>query len=183
MPQIFVYLSCFLFLSCGYQWGNRSEKLPGDYKEVAIPLFKNKTQEVGAEIYFTNALIEEIARNPKSNVTSQEYAEVVLEGEISNLSLQGEGLASLPNLPTETELNSSYRMDIIVHLRLRRKSDQEVIWTKSFSGQRTFASAKITSFPANSANPIYNYSAVHEKLKVIAQQMMSQAYLSLTESF
>jgi len=195
MFKLSLICSLFFFTACSYQWGNRNESLPGKYSEIAVPVFKNQTQEVGAEIYFTNAIIEELSRNPSSKLTSQEYAEVVLEGEVRSLAVVGEGLATFKDpancptvgtancLPSGTELANTYRMDVIINIRIRRKVDRQVIWSKSLSGQRSFASTKLAAYPGNSANPLYNQSALHINLKLMAEQMMSQAYFSLTETF
>ena len=169
-----MYLKSLIFLiafslltSCGYQWGNRNEALPGRYREIAVPIFRNKTQEVGSEVYFTNAMIEEIVRSNNS-ITSQDKAEIVLEGEVSRIEVRGEGLANVSSLSTpqvavDIELVSSYKVLVDVVIRVRKKSDQKVLFNQHFTGERSFASAQIGKADLNSANPNYNQSALHEK--------------------
>lgn len=171
-----------LLSSCGYQWGNRNEALPGKYREIAVPIFRNKTQEVGSEVYFTNAMIEEIVRS-KNSITSQDSAKIVLEGEVSRIEVRGEGLANVPLLPSKVELVSSYKVLVEVNVRVRRKSDQMVLFNQRFTGERTFASAQIGQELYNSANPNYNQSALHENLKLISQDLMTKAYNLMTESY
>jgi hypothetical protein len=172
-----------MLTGCGYQWGNRgSEILPGKYREIAVPMFKNKTQEVGSEVYFTNAIIEEIARSPNA-ITSSDKAEIVLEGELSRIEITGEGLANVEALPKLVELVSSYKLLVEVHIRVRRKSDQSLLFNQRFTGERTYASAQIGDARFNSANPNYNQSALHENLKIISVDLMTKAYNLMTESY
>jgi hypothetical protein len=56
-----IYLG--LLTGCAYRFGNVSRSLPGGYKYISIPVFKNKTQETGIEVGFTNALIQEFDRS------------------------------------------------------------------------------------------------------------------------
>ncbi len=176
-----------LLSGCGYQWGNRNEALPGKYREIAVPIFRNKTQEVGSEVYFTNAMTEEIIRS-KNSITSQDKALIVLEGEVSRIEVRGEGLANVPSLSrpklsVDIELVSSYKVLVEVNIRVRRKSDQMVLFSQRFTGERTFASAQIGEALYNSANPNYNQSALHENLKIISQDLMTKAYNLMTESY
>lgn len=177
------YIAIVILASCGYQWGNRNETLPGKYREIAVPMFKNKTGEVGGEVYFTNAMIEEIARS-SNKVTSSDRAEIVLEGELSRIEVTGEGLANVPALQLAmVELVSSYKMLVEVHIRVRKKSDQSLLFNERFIGERTFASAQIGDPRFNSANPNYNQSALHENLKIVSTDLMMKAYNLMTESF
>jgi hypothetical protein len=65
-----------------YHFGKGGRALPGGYDRVAIPMFVNKTQEVGIEPYFTEALRTEFERSNAATVTNKIDAQLILEGTI-----------------------------------------------------------------------------------------------------
>lgn len=70
---IALFFTIMLF-SCGYtlQGGGL---LSGSVKSVSVMVFKNKSSQVGAEIIFTNALIEELMRNSSVTVVNADSDE------------------------------------------------------------------------------------------------------------
>lgn len=73
-------------LACGtYQFGKGSRTIPGGYDRVAVPMFVNKTKEVGIEPYFTEGLRTEFERNHTASVTSLADAQLIIEGIITNV--------------------------------------------------------------------------------------------------
>ena len=108
---------------------------------------------------------------------------MVLEGVVSRINVTGEGLANITTLPQYTELVSNYKLLVEINIRVRRKSDQAILFNENFLSSTTFSSAKIGDVRFNSANPNYNQSALYENLKVVSQNMMARAYNLMTESF
>ena len=192
---IFTFLCSLGLTSCiSYKWGNEGRQIPGGYKSVAVPIFQNSTHEVGAEVMFTNSMIEEISRSHLAEVEIKDRAAVVLEGVISDINYVGGGPltgydANNPNysplfpLPADTLLNSEYRVYVTVHISLRRSSDQKVVWSSKFTGERSYLAAKIGTEYLNSANTLYNHSTRQQTLQLIATDLMAQAYDQMTENF
>ena len=67
---------------CAYSVGTGDRRLPEGYKLIAVPVFKNGTQEVGIEVPFTNAMIRELERSQIAQVVPKSNAQVVLEGNV-----------------------------------------------------------------------------------------------------
>ncbi|MCB0392139.1 MAG: hypothetical protein KDD58_12675 [Bdellovibrionales bacterium] len=180
----------FLLVNCAYQFGYRVRRLPGGYRSVSIPVFENKTQEVGLESYFTNALIREFERSQVAKITNKSQAPVFIEGKVNSVLLtkntQAEAKANseeLKYLPKNTTLNTSYRVSVEIHLKLIRNSDKKMIWQQHFVNERVYSSAQISVPGINSVNPLYNHSAKHQNISTLAQEMMKEAHDRITERF
>lgn len=186
---LLILLSFNLF-SCAYQLGYRTRRIPGGYRAVSIPVFFNTTQEVGLEAYFTNALIREFERSRVAKITDKSFSPVYIEGRINNVSLIANGQtaansksAELRYLPKNTVLNTGYRVTVDIHLKLIRNSDKNVIWQQNFVNERVFPAARISVPGINSVNPLYNQSAKHQNIYILAEEMMREAHDRLTERF
>jgi hypothetical protein len=192
MPRIsfgLITLICALALtSCaGYRMGDSDRQIPGGYRTVAIPVFKNKSMEAGVEAYFTNALVREFERGRVGRVTSKSEAQTTLEGSIDNVNYvvtnqvskeQGGGF-----LGENIILNTEYRILLQTTLRLRRNSDQKVLWEGTFNGERSYLAPQIGREGINSADAIYNQSARYQNLEAMASYLMNEAHNRITENF
>ena len=172
----------FTMTSCSYRVGYRHRQLPGSSAQVAIPVFKNRTQEVGMEIYFTNELRQQFARSRVARVVDRDVAPVILEGVVEFVDYKTQGYSS-KDLPGDSVITSKYAIDIRVHLMLRRNSDQKVLWESYFNGVRSYDSPRIGREVVNSANALYNHSARHSNIAQMAQELMVEAHDRLTERF
>mgnify|MGYP001427532633 CR=1 FL=1 len=180
----------FLLCSCAYQLGYRTRRLPGGYRTVSIPVFSNITQEVGLEGYFTNSLIREFERSRVAKIAEKSYSPVYVQGEIQSVALTANGQtaansksAELRFLPKNTVLNTGYRVTVQINLKLIRNSDKSVIWQQNFVNERVFSAAQISVPGINSVNPLYNHSAKHQNIAILADEMMREAHDRLTERF
>lgn len=160
--------------------------MPGGYTKVAVPVFKNRTQEPIIETYFTNSMLGEFQKAKIVDVVPQSLAEVIVEGEISNLRISRQGFlkaGDLSNLPQETDLATEYVILVECQVRVRRVHDGEILWQNLFRGERAYSAAKITTPGLNSANPLYNLSARRQNFELMAQDLMAEAYARMTENF
>jgi hypothetical protein len=82
MKNIWAVVLIFLSACATYHFGKGARVLPGGYDRVAIPMFSNKTHEVGIEPYFTEALRLEFERSHLATVTSVVDAQLIIEGTI-----------------------------------------------------------------------------------------------------
>ncbi len=187
LPRLILkFILIFAFLGCGYQFGPRDRSMPGGFKKVAIPMFKNRTQEPIAETYFTNALLQEFQKSKFAEVVSKNLAEVIIEGEIVSINYKGEGLlkaGDLSNLPQETDLATSYVITLDCDVRARSVHDGKILWQSRFRGDKNYSAPRITTPGLNSANPLYNVSARRQNLELMAQNLMAEAYARMTENF
>jgi hypothetical protein len=178
----------FTNISCAYRFGYGQRALPGGYKQVAIPVFKNKSSIIGAEVGFTNALIREFARSGISDIVPKDSAPAVIEGVIEDVEFvhlsQTLGSGDDPyGLPENTVLTSEYRVLLKAQLKLRRVSDNTILWEQVFSGERVYSAPQVGKRVVNSVNPLYDHSARYQIVEELALDAMSEAHSRMTESF
>ncbi len=169
-----------LFLGCSYHFMVPAQ-MPGGYDRVVVPLFMNRSHETGAEVYFTNALITEIERAHMVTLSSSSEAQVSVEGSLREIIYDAPSgdVSSPSNVALSSKQTITVRVDILV----RRNSDRQVLWERAFERSKTYSSPSVGIATINSANALYNHSARHENLRLLAQEMMSEAYDRMTENF
>lgn len=181
-----LYFFSLLNFACAYRFGFSERSLPGGYTQLAIPVFKNMTQEVGAEMPFTNALIGRFARSKVARVSDKDSSPLTLEGTIREISIQPGAFqtnAQLKSLPDDAVLSSEYRIVVNAVLILRRKSDEKIVWQGGFSNEKVYAAPRIGTPVLNSANATYNQSARMHTIALLAEEMMAEAHDRITENF
>lgn len=183
--NIVISIAAVFLSSCAYHIGDRGRALPGGYDQVAIPVFNNKTDEVSVETYFTNALRREFERSTVAKITSKDAAPVTIEGEVRKIDIipTVQVLAPANGLPENSVLNTEYRVVVTTMLRLKRNSDQKVIWEQGFTREAIYTAPQIGLAYINSSNPLYNQSSRLQTVSKLADQMMEEAHDCLTENF
>jgi len=175
-------------MGCAYSFGLSHRALPGGYTQVAIPVFKNNTQDVGIEMYFTDALVTRFARSQVARVTDKDSAPVILEGTIKEVKTEsGPAVTNKPGglleLPEGAVLTTEYRLKVTAEIRLRRKSDDKIVWEGPFTNEKVYAPPRIGSKVVNSANSTYNHNMRMETISRLAEEMMIEAHDRITENF
>ncbi len=172
--------------SCAYRQGAPERVMPGGYKWVKVPIFKNYTQEPGTEVFFTNSMIDELQKSKIATVVDN--SDIVVEGAIESISytptsIKYEKDDKTQTLPIGAVQATDYRIVVVTTISLVRKSDQSILWSSKFDGERTYTAPQISGAIVNSANPLYNLSARRSGLKEIANDMASEAIDRMTENF
>ncbi|MFN7903574.1 MAG: LptE family protein [Pseudobdellovibrionaceae bacterium] len=181
-----VVLATVFVVGCGYSFGPKDRSIPGGYKKIAVPIFKNKSQEVGAELSFTNSLLQEFQRSKVADVVPESMAEAIIRGEITSIKYTGQGnlKAGVNNtLPLDTVLAAEYLINLEVSVVLVRAVDGKVLWQSVFRGEKTYYAPQITRVGLNSANPLYNLSSRRQNIDLMALDLMAEAYGRITENF
>lgn len=179
----------FMFLtSCAYHLGDSHRSLPGGYDRVAIPMFSNKTELVGLEPYFTNSLIREFERSKIARITSSASAPVTVEGSVEKVEVLPSaqvksGDSKSIALPDNTVLTTTYRILVTTRLKLRRNSDNKIVWEQEVASESVYLSPVLGPLFVNSANAIYNQTARDRSIAELAQEMMQEAHDRMTENF
>jgi hypothetical protein len=181
--SILAFAMAVVVSGCAYRFGETDREIPGGYRTVAVPTFKNNTQEAGIEVYFTNAIVREIERSRIGRVTSRSDAQTTLEGVVETVQYGGGSPVEGTFLPSGTVLNTQYRIVVTTNLVLYRNSDQKVLWQGSFSNERSYLAPIIGIEALNSANATYNQSARYQNIQAMAADMMTEAHNRLTENF
>lgn len=159
------------------------KSLPGGYTQVAIPVFKNKTTEVGIEPLFTNALIRKFARSQVARVSDKDSSPLLLEGVITTLNVERGSPTQLSGLPSDAVLSTDYRIIAKLDLTLKRKSDEKIIWQGQFSNEKSYNAPRLTTAVVNSADATYNQSVKMQKIGELAEDIMTEAHDRMTENF
>ena len=186
MKVIHIIFLLFFMSSCAYRWGNTTRSLPGGYRQVSIPIFKNKTQETGVEVAFTNSLVQEFQRSTVARVIEEDKADAKIVGEIEIVRYEpgGPKISDQSNyLPQGTVLATVYNTILVVNLKMLRKSDNTELWAGSFRGERSYNAPQVTLSGVNSVNPLYNLSARRQNIEAISVDLMAEAFDRLTENF
>lgn len=177
-------------VGCAYRFGYVQRDLPGGYKQVAIPVFKNVTNEVGVETFFTNELARQFNRSQVAQVTDKAHAPVTIEGSVKNISYRqtstvdgNKGSENKINIPANSVLAVEYRVIVSADVILRRNSDQKILWEGNFSNESVYAAPQVGLAIVNSVNPLYNQSARTELFETMARDMMAEAHDRMTENF
>ncbi len=113
--------SLLLAAACGYSLGvppSESGRLAGS---VAVPLFKNQSQEPRLENLFTEAFRDRIQALPSVTLRTGRGADADLQGKI--LSVETYTVAV-----NEDFFAMEYRMRVVMALSLVRSGDGEVLW-------------------------------------------------------
>jgi len=172
-----------LMSSCAYKWGPGDRVIPGGYKYVFIPMFKNFSMEPGIEVYYTSALRREFERSQVAKVSDPGASEVELDGEIVSITYApGSTLTGQP-YPTGTVLAASYEIRVTMRLVLKRRSDGKDLWHSDFNGTRSYNAPQVSMATINSVDPLYNLSARRQNLQILAQTMMAEAHDRISETF
>ncbi len=200
--SIFFFLIVMTTGCAKYQFGQGERVFPGGYDRIAIPMFANKTSEVGAETYFTEALRVEFERSHLASVTSKADAQVILEGNIDSITFSprvqvtaaGKDLSSPrpprssnPDnrnpLPQGTVLNKEYVVTVTVAVVARKVADSQELWSGSFNGQKIYAAPLLGTPGISNSSPIYSQNYRVQTIAGLAREMMSEAHDRMTENF
>ena len=185
MLKVAIIVLFLTFAGCAYRFSGHDRRLPGGYDRISVPMFKNLTQETDVETYFTTAILEELQRDPFSKIVSKEEAQVVLEGSLNNVQFVQEAAEerAVPGQERKVFLVGGYRIFVTVAMQLKRVSDQKLLWSGTFGGEKQYPAPQVTAEGLDTANPNYNHSARLQNLKILAKDVMTQAYINLTENF
>jgi outer membrane lipopolysaccharide assembly protein LptE/RlpB len=116
--------------ACGYRFVGGGS-FPGGIRQVFVPVFENRTAEIGFENTFTNDLIYEITRGGQISIGGQDSSQGVLSGTIV---LIGTDTVSRRAVNEAAER----RVTMMVDLKLAR-SGGELVWAaNSVAGNETY---------------------------------------------
>lgn len=155
-------------------------------KGIYVPVFTNATEEVGAEVVFTNALIRELESRGEIVVTHRQPDTMELRGTLTAISYAAtafspfgfQGLERDRRLPTEIGVN--------VYLSLQLVDPKKgVVWSNGFSGFRRVSTPvnRTYDYQAPSAIGLSSQSLVASQYPNIAGDIMRDVYDDMVEIF
>jgi hypothetical protein len=145
-----ILLSC----ACGYRFAAPGGALPEGVRSVQAPVFDNRTAEPAAEVLFTQALREQLAR---AGVLGADASEATVLGSL-------EAVSGAPVFATPGKL-PTYRLNAAVKLRLL-KGERVLVETDVNGAEDYLSGADLLLTEANRA----------AALRRLAETMMREGY-------
>ena len=194
-------MATILLSSCAYKWGYGDRSLPGGYTKIAIPVFSNRSDFVGIEAAYTNALIHEFAKSKVAEVVKKKRSEVFIDAAIISVQVIHQGSRNINagnvsdtvsgtddaeneiRLPENTVLTTEYRVVTNAKVYLRRTLDRKILWQGTFFGERVYPAPQVGLGVVNSVNPLYNHNARINVIEGMSGDMMAEAHDRMTENF
>lgn len=185
----------FGLTGCAYRMGYGTRQLPGGYRTIAVPMFKNKSHDAGIEVYLTNAMVRELERMRIGRLAPKSEAQVTLQGTVMNIlyspvnttlidkdAVGDEALKT--TAPAGAKINQQYIINLRVELKLVRNADQKVLWEGAFVRDQSYNTPRLIAEEGlGGANALYNHSARYQNLETMAADLMAEAHDRLTENF
>ena len=121
LAAVVVLLLAAALGACGYSFRGRQNNLPSDVRTIAVPVFKNLTNELRIESVFTDEVIFQFTRSQMVRVVDEAQADAVLRGEIVEVAVEDVAY-------TATETSSQRRVKVTVKAKLTRRRDKKILW-------------------------------------------------------
>ena len=106
---------------CGYTVRGT---LPSHIQTIAVPIFRNRTEEPAVEGLVTRAVVEAFSTNGRLKVVSREKADAVLDGEVTGYSVSSIAFDQDSNV-------RQYRLIVTVNLRLRDLRQNKLLFEQN----------------------------------------------------
>jgi hypothetical protein len=177
-------LGGLLLTSCGYTLNHRLKdnfiSASGESKGIFIPVFDNKTEQTGAEIIFTNALIRELESHSEVVVSNRQAGSLILQGIVTkidvvptaNSDLGFKGLQFYRRIPSELGIR------VNISFTLVDAATNRSLWGKEISGFRRVSGlvSRTYDYQAPSAVGPITQSIIESTFPDIARLIMRDMY-------
>lgn len=174
---------------CGYTLSHRVKTVFDNPKGLFVPIFSNDSEEMGAEMVFTNALLRELTLHQTFHlVSSKEASPLELKGTVEKLSYQPTALYApssaanklqiYSNVPDQINLTATVRVDLF------DRESKKIIWTQTVNGSRIVSAylERTGDKEAASGFGTYTQSLIDARYSDIARDMMRDLYDSMVEN-
>jgi hypothetical protein len=152
---------------CGYRpLGMMEQRPPEAAPSLAIPLFANRSTEVGIESILANALIQAFTQTKAVKVTTQpQNAELVLEGKVA--SVENSSVAF-----NDIQFSTVRRVTIKVDLNLRRRNTGQSLWKDTTVIQQDYVAD-----PNYQIGETLKNQGIRQAAATLAQRVMDKVLL------
>lgn len=174
---------------CGYTLNHRLQSTFKSPAGLFVPVFDNRTQEVGTEIVFTNALIRELLSHGEKVAHEKPSQEEALEihGTVTQVqrNVEVQSAAGLPGFVAYQRIPDQIGIRAFILIEAKNTKTGKVVWQKEFSSyQRVSAPLNRTqdsALPSSLANT--TESLIESVYPLIARDIMRDVYDSMVEVF
>src|SRR6266498_4388784 len=125
--RVGLFLLSVLVGGCGYSLGGN---LPPHVKTVAVPIFKNLTQQPAIENVITSAVVNAFANGGRLKVVPVEQADSILEGEIVGYTVD--------SIAFDSSINAQvFRLRVTVNIQFRDVRNNTMLWRQEGLEERS----------------------------------------------
>jgi len=122
LPLVLAVFSLVTTAACGYHVLGSAPDSSRLQPKLAIPLFTNRSNEVGLETIFANALIGTFSQSQVARLTTEEnQADMVLQGDVTTV--ENTSLAY-----RDIDRSLVRRVTITINLTLKERQSGKVLW-------------------------------------------------------
>ncbi len=175
---------CLLATSgCAYSLQGKVRKIFHSEKGVFVPVFTNNTDEVGAEVIFTNAVVRELGSRGQIVVTNRQEGALELRGVVTSINYGPStfGDAGLRGLKTYRRLPSEIVVDCNVSIALVDPKSGNTLWSSGFSSFRRVPMPlnRTYDFQAPSSIGLITQGFIQSQYPLIARDISRDIYDSM----
>jgi hypothetical protein len=120
----FVILLLLALAGCGYRPLGTESLLSERRPSLAIPLFANRSTEVGLEALMANAFVQAFSESRSLRLTTSEEADLVLEGKVASVEHSSVAFQDITRSLVR-------RATVRVEMALKRRDTGKIIWKDS----------------------------------------------------
>ncbi len=185
-------LAFVLFFSgCGYTFNHRLSDKFNHPKGIYIPIFYNASDEVGAEMAFTNALIRKLLSHGEHVVYNESESGLILKGTIQQIVSRRENDQAIPainaekttysynHIPDKIAVNASIRLSLV------ETETKKEIWSQEYPGfERVSAPlSRLADKDSPSSFGLITQSKIESSYSDLARRFASAAYDGMVEIY
>lgn len=186
-----VFLCGLLFFSgCGYTFNHRLADRFIHPKGIYIPIFYNNTDEVGAEMAFTNALIRKLVSHGEHIASSEAESGLILKGVIQQLGSRSAGNQTITQSNTSTVYAYNRIPDQIVVtativLTLYETETKKQLWSQAYPGVSNVSAprTRLADKDSPSSFGLITQSKIESSFSDIARSFAASAYDGMVEIY
>lgn len=187
--RLLISLPLLLSLGCGYTLSHRVKNVFEHPKGVFVPVFTNDTEEMGAEMIFTNALLRELKVHQNILVSDQaDSTPLELKGVVEQITYTPTAFyapaAGVNKLQSYTMMPDQINLVATIRLALVNKITKQILWSQSVSGSRIVSAylGRTGDKEAASGFGIYTQSLIDARYNDVARDIMRDMYDSMVEN-
>ncbi len=187
--RFFLSFLLVILSGCGYTLSHRVQNVFDHPKGLFVPIFANDTEELGAEMIFTNALLRELTLHQTFRVAhKKEETPLELRGVVEQINYQPTALyapnAGVNKLQSYSNVPDQINLVARVRLELFDRDSKKVLWTQSATASRIVGAylARTGDKEAASGFGTYTQSLIDSRYSDIARDLVRDLYDAMLET-
>jgi hypothetical protein len=176
-----------LFTSCGYTLNHRLKDTFKSSTGIFVPVFDNRTSQTGAEIVFTNALIQELQSHSEIVYTDRRPGCLVLQGVVTHVDVvpTANTIPGYAGLQSYRRIPSELGVRVAILFTLFDSFKNQIVWSKELSGFRrvTTLTSRTFDYQAPSSVGMLDQSIVENSYADVAPLITRDFYDEMVQLF